>query len=303
MRASAENCLQTCRPLRQVQCAAGGGGEGRRRRAGDVQAPAQRVAGRGRPVPRRHGRRLSAHSRQVALLSAASLKVPIMLASTSTDTLYGNSGRAAWFCVHDLNVSYELAHNAITKFPTPCRSLRRGAEAVPKEAAAAVAARQAAVDLCQRCAGDTASDLKAEDLWFPLLQVPGACTRPALTAVACTECHCNSKDMSTVPCTFPAYISMHVDQAPPVILLCCPQCYIRQLQELRHIERELPPPPPTPTSPPAAGSGGRASSLLRLRSIEQPASPLALVRTGAGCSLEGTCKLRSVTAESAPPLI
>lgn len=37
--------------------------------------------------------------------------------------------------------------------------------------AAAVAARQAAVDLCQRCALDAASDLKAEDLWFPLLQV------------------------------------------------------------------------------------------------------------------------------------
>lgn len=48
---------------------------------------------------------------------------------------------------------------------------------MPKEAAAAVAARQAAVDLCQRCAGDTASDLKAEDLWFPLLQVP-RCLRP-----------------------------------------------------------------------------------------------------------------------------
>ena len=46
------------------------------------------------------------------------------------------------------------------------------------EAAAAVAARQAAVDLCQRCAGDTASDLKAEDLWFPLLQVPGCLCPP-----------------------------------------------------------------------------------------------------------------------------
>lgn len=42
---------------------------------------------------------------------------------------------------------------------------------MPEEAAAAVAARQAAMDLCQRCALDAASDLKAEDLWFPLLQV------------------------------------------------------------------------------------------------------------------------------------
>lgn len=76
---------------------------------------------------------------------------------------------------------------------------------------------------------------------------------------------------------------------------CCSQCYIRQLQELRHIERELPPPP----SPPAVGSSSAASSLLRLRSIEQPASPLALVRTGADCRLGVSCTLRSALAESA----
>lgn len=52
-----------------------------------------------------------------------------------------------------------------------CRSLRKGPDVVSPAVATAVAARQAAVDLCQRCALDAASDLKAEDLWFPLLQV------------------------------------------------------------------------------------------------------------------------------------
>ena len=36
---------------------------------------------------------------------------------------------------------------------------------------AAVAARQSAVDLCQRCSLDPSADAPAEQLWFPLLQV------------------------------------------------------------------------------------------------------------------------------------
>lgn len=81
-------------------------------------------------------------------------------------------------------------HKETTEFTSSCRSLRRGAEAVPREAAAAVAARQAAVDLCQRCAGDTASDLKAEDLWFPLLQVP---------ETLCSPCPCGFCSYRTPP--------------------------------------------------------------------------------------------------------
>jgi hypothetical protein len=55
------------------------------------------------------------------------------------------------------------------------------------------------------------------------------------------------------------------------------QCYIQQLQELRRIEQELPPQPPPPAVSPATRAG---PNLMRLRSIEQPGSPLALIRTG-----------------------
>lgn len=81
-------------------------------------------------------------------------------------------------------------------------------------------------------------------------------------------------------------------------LRCCPQCYIRQLQELRRIEQELPPQPPQ-LPPPEVSPSGAASNLMRLRSVEQPGSPLALVRTGAGCGLEVACNLWSDAAEGA----
>lgn len=60
------------------------------------------------------------------------------------------------------------------------------------------------------------------------------------------------------------------------------QCYIRQLQELRRDEQQLPPlpPPQQAPSPSAVSSGASASApLLRHRSIDPSHSPLA--RSGA----------------------
>jgi hypothetical protein len=114
VQAVADTSCQKRGSVRQVQCAAGGSGEGRRRRAGDVQAPAQRVAGRGRPVPRRRGRRLPARSRQVWPLSASSLRVPSVLARLPMSTpalqcatcFLRNSGLSS-------DVSCQVVHSAI----------------------------------------------------------------------------------------------------------------------------------------------------------------------------------------------
>lgn len=47
------------------------------------------------------------------------------------------------------------------------------------------------------------------------------------------------------------------------------------------MEQEPPPLAPQPPSPAASGGTAASSTLPRLRSLDQPASPLALARTGA----------------------